>query len=88
MLYVLAVSLASVLLLVEPSGLDVIMMFGILALALYIFSLGAVYPIVKKNSGKVMSVVATVLVAAIVAFLGFAAVAGVAWLIGVYHAQV
>lgn len=84
-LYGLTILVSILLMIVEPSGLDVTKLIMPVILFLFVGALGFSYPIAAKGSDKVMSVIGTVVMATLFAFVGFFVIAAIAWLLALTH---
>jgi hypothetical protein len=80
------VALASVVLvLIDPTGLDVRPLILPVIVALFVSALGFSYTIASKNQNRVIVFLGTALLAIVFAALAFFVIAGVAWFVAVSH---
>lgn len=80
-LYVLAILASAILLIVDPTGLDVRPLILPVVAVQFISALGFSHPITSKNASKTISYLGTVLLAIMFAALAFFAIAAVAWFV-------
>lgn len=85
-LYILIIVIAAALLIIEPNGLEVKALIIPLIFALFISALGIGQRVTAKSEKRI-AIFGTIAISILLTFVGFFIVAGVAWLVGLSHAQ-